>query len=401
MSNTHDNRKVQIVLFFIIGTLFFISISAYTAFVTPYAQELKFSPSSIGMILGATGFASLLARFPVGVMSQLFKKKKIVIQFGLILVATWLLVFFFPSFGTMYLAKAMGGITGATWVMYTVMFTTYFKEDEIPQSIGIIQLVSSIGPVIGANIGGYFSAQLGYQYAFMVAVCAAVIALVLSFFLKEPASTPPATSTEVFKIAKSQLVSKNAWIIGLFAAVAMMATYAGVDYLVPVLVGDMGGGALERTMITNFFRISGMIAAPVCGIVFYKLLGLVKTITLAAIATGIAFVACSFAPSFPVLYVLQGLVGFFFNVTITALMALVIMGVPQNEKPARMGLYQSIYSLGLMIGPMISGFLMEVLTLKMCYMIMGAAIVITGLLAKPLLPKDLIAESKKTMGVSS
>lgn len=401
MGSTPNNRNVQIVLFFIIGTLFFISISAYTAFVTPYAQELKFPSSSIGMILGATGFASLLSRFPVGVMSQLFRKKKIVIQFGLVLVGTWLLVFFFPSFGTMYLAKAMGGITGATWVMYTVMFTTYFTEEEIPKSIGIIQLVSSIGPVIGANIGGYFSGTLGYQYAFLVAVCAAGIALVLTLFLKETETAPPATSKEVFKIAKNQLVSKNAWIIGLFAAVAMMATYAGVDYLIPVLVGDMGGGALERTMITNFFRISGMIAAPVCGIVFYKKLGLIKTITFAAIATGISFVGCSFSPNFTALYILQGLVGFFFNVTITALMSLVIMGVPQNEKPARMGLYQSIYSLGLMIGPMISGFLMEVLTLKTCYIIMGAAIVITGLLAKPLLPKDLIAQSKKQMGMSA
>lgn len=397
MSNTHDNRKFQIVLFFIIGTLFFISISAYTAFVTPYAQELKLSSSSIGMILGATGFASLLSRFPVGVMSQLFKRKKIMIQLGLVLVSAWLLVFFFPSFSTMYIAKAMGGITGATWVMYTVMFTTYFREDEIPKSIGIIQLVSSIGPIIGANVGGYFSSLFGYQYAFMVAVCAAAIALFLSFFLKEPQTAPPASSAEILHIAKNQLSSKNAWTIGLFAAIAMMTTYAGVDYLVPVLVGNMGGGALERTMITNFFRIFGMIAAPVCGIVFYKKLGLIKTIAFSGIATGIVSILCPLAPNFTALYGLQAMVGFFFNVNITALMALVIMNVPLKEKPARMGMYQSIYSLGLMIGPMISGFLMETLSLQTCYLIMGTAIIITGLLAKPLLPKDLIAASKKEM----
>lgn len=397
MDNTHDNRNVQIVLFFIIGTLFFISISSYTAFITPYAQELKFSSSSIGMILGATGFASLLSRFPVGVMSQLFKKKKIMIQLGLLLVFSWLLVFFFPSFGTMYAAKAMGGITGATWVMYTVMFTTYFTEEEIPKSIGIIQLVSSIGPIIGANVGGYFSSLYGYEYAFMVAVFAAGLGLILSLFLKEPKTAPPASSSEILHIAKNQLVNKNAWIIGLFATIAMMTTYAGVDYLVPVLVGNMGGGALERTMITNFFRIFGMIAAPVCGIFFYKKLGLVKTIALSGIATGIASIACPFAPNFAALYALQAMVGFFFNVNITALMALVIMGVPQNEKPARMGMYQSIYSLGLMVGPMLSGFLMETVSLQTCYMIMGAAIIITGLFAKPLLPKDLIAASKKEM----
>lgn len=60
-----------------------------------------------------------------------------------------------------------------------------------------------------------------------------------------------------------------------------------------------------------------------------------------------------------------------------------------------MGLYQSIYSLGLMAGPMLSGFLMEGLTLQICYLIMGAVIIIAGLLAKPLLPKGLTAASEE------
>jgi Arabinose efflux permease len=393
-TNTY-NRKVQIVLFFTIATLFFISIASYTPFVTPYAQGLKLSPSAIGVALGATGMASLLTRFPVGVMSQLLKRKKVMMQIGLLLVFTWILVILFPGFNTLYLAKAMGGVTGATWVMYTAMFPSYFSEEDLPKSIGIIQLASSIGPLIAANVGGYFASLYGYEYAFVVAIAAAGLGLVLSLFLKEPQAAERAEAKEVLNIAKNQLTSKNAWIIGLFATVAMMTTYAGVDYLVPVLVGNMGGAAFELTMVTNFFRIFGMIAAPVCGYVFYKKLGLVKTIAISGVLTGIASIACPYSPNFMVLYFLQAMVGFFFNVNITALMALVIMGVSAKEKPARMGLYQSIYSIGFLIGPMTSGRLAETLPLTTNYLVMGAAIIVAGLLAKPLLPKGLIAKSKE------
>jgi len=400
VTTTTYNRKVQIALFFTIATLFFISIASYTPFVTPYAQGLGLSPSAIGTALGATGMASLLTRFPVGVMSQLLKRKKVMMQIGLLIVFSWILVMLFPSFGTLYIAKAMGGITGATWVMYTAMFPSYFDEDDLPKSIGIIQLASSIGPLIAANAGGYFAALYGFEYSFAVAMAAAGLGLVLSLFLKEPQVAQRADAKEVLHIAKNQLTNKNAWIIGLFAMVAMMTTYAGVDYLVPVLVGNMGGEAFELTMVTNFFRIFGMIAAPVCGYVFYKKLGLVKTIAISGVLTGLAAIACPYSPSFMVLYLLQAMIGFFFNVNITALMALVIMGVSDKEKPARMGLYQSIYSIGFLIGPMTSGRLAESQPLEVNYLVMGAAIIIAGLLAKPLLPKGLIAKSKEESSLS-
>lgn len=395
MTTTTYNRKFQIALFFTIATLFFISIASYTPFVTPYAEGLGLSPTAIGTALGATGMASLLTRFPVGVMSQLLKRKKVMMQIGLLLVFTWFLAILFPGFSSLYLAKAMSGITGATWVMYTAMFPSYFDEEDLPKSIGIIQLASSIGPLIAANAGGYFAALYGFEYSFVVAIVAAGAGLVLSLFLKEPQVAQRAEPKEVLDIAKNQLTNKNAWIIGLFAMVAMMTTYAGVDYLVPVLVGNMGGEAFELTMVTNFFRIFGMIAAPVCGYVFYKKLGLVKTIAISGVLTGIAAIACPYSPNFMVLYFLQAMIGFFFNVNITALMALVIMGLSDKEKPARMGLYQSIYSIGFLIGPMTSGRLAETQPLEVNYLVMGAAIILAGLLAKPLLPKGLIARSKE------
>ena len=74
-------------------------------------------------------------------------------------------------------------MTGGTWVLYTVLFASYFKNDDIPKAMGIIQLASTIGPFIGMNIGGIVSKLFGYEYSFIVAVIAAMLGLFLLLFI--------------------------------------------------------------------------------------------------------------------------------------------------------------------------------------------------------------------------
>ncbi|MFQ7473308.1 MAG: MFS transporter, partial [Anaerovoracaceae bacterium] len=119
MSNNY-NRMVQIVLFFIISTLFFVSISTYSSYITPLATDIGITPTVIGVILGATGMVSMFVRFPIGILSQMFSKRKLVIQLGLLVtVVAFFIAFLIPSAVTLFIAKAVGGLTGATWVMYT------------------------------------------------------------------------------------------------------------------------------------------------------------------------------------------------------------------------------------------------------------------------------------------
>ena len=130
------NRKVQIVLFFIISVLFFVSISAYSSYVTPFAEGKGMSPAQIGVILGATGMVSMFIRFPIGILAQLFSKRKLVCSLGLLItVVAWLIAFFVPNYATLFIAKGAGGITGATWVMYTVLFSTFFNTAIIVFSL--------------------------------------------------------------------------------------------------------------------------------------------------------------------------------------------------------------------------------------------------------------------------
>jgi Arabinose efflux permease len=392
-NNLSYNRSVQIILFFILSVLFFISIAAFDPFITPYATQLNIPVAQIGVILSVAGFSSLLARFPIGIIAEMFRKKKVLIQAGLLLTfVAWLIAFFFPSSHSLLIGKTVDGLTGATWVMYTVLFSTHFKNEEIPKAIGTIQLASTLGPFIGMNIGGLVSKVWGYEYSFIVAVIASGLGLIISLFIVEPHTTPATTAKEAFSLGVEQIRDKDVWILGLFASVAMMTTYAGRDLLTPIVAGKLGGDAIAITILPNLFMIFNSIAAVLSGTFFPKRLGLIRTVAIGALGQGFVAIAMPYSTSLIMLYVLQCFGGFFFSMNITVLLSLILIGVRAEVQTSRMGLYQSIYSVGLMIGPMISGFILENTNLKISYLIIGCAVIIMALLSKRLLPEHLLTQ---------
>ena len=171
-----------------------------------------------------------------------------------------------------------------------------------------------------------------------------------------------------------------------------MTTYAGRDLLTPIIAGELGGDAITITMLANLFMIFNSIAAVLSGTFFPKKLGLIRTVAIGALGQGIVAIAIPYSSSLMMLYVLQSFGGFFFSMNITVLLSLILIGVRTEVQTSRMGLYQSIYSIGLMFGPMISGFVLESTNLKISYFIMASAILIMALLSKRLLPEHLLTK---------
>lgn len=389
-NNTVGNRNLQLILFFIVGVLFFICISSFDPYITPYAMQLEIPVSKIGLVLSIAGAASIVVRFPIGVFAEMFRKRKILVQLGLMLtIICWLLAFLFPSITTLSFGKIADGVTGGTWVLYTVLFASYFKDEDIPKAMGMIQLASTIGPFIGMNIGGAVAKVLGYEYSFIVAVIAAIIGCFLLFFIKEQDAVTGVDAKMAWSYGKEQLLDRDVWILGLIASVAMMTTYAGRDLLQPLMVSELGGDAVALTILPNLFMIFNSIATALSGILFEKF-GLVKTVAAGALGQGAVAILMPFSPTLGMLYVLQAAGGFFFGMTITVLLALIIMGVRPEVQTSRMGLYQSIYSVGLMAGPIISGYILESTSLKVTYFILAIAIIVIGCLSKKLLPTHLL-----------
>ncbi|WP_057914663.1 MFS transporter [Peribacillus muralis] len=386
--------RPDVVLLFIVTLLFFISISAFDPFISTYATELGIAPTVVGGIVGAAGLASLFTRLPVGILSDLFFKRKVFIQIGLLItIVPWTIAFIEPNATTLYIGKISDGLTGSTWVIYTVMFASYFRESETARAIAIIAVASPVGSLIGTTIGGLVTTNYGYASSFLVAVIAAAIAFILTLFLKEEKVSEVKIKFDK-NILVEQFSDKSLWVLSVLSIITHMVLYGTRDTFTPLVAIDLGANPFIISWLANTHLILYGIAAALCGMFFYKRLGLVGTGALGFFLQGVIAILIPYAPNLTSLFILQGIAGIAFGLNLTVLLSLIIANTPAQKQTTRMGLFQSVYSFGIFFGPLIMGIMIESFSREFSFLIIGIfscfAAVLTKVLIKPKMSENLV-----------
>ncbi|MGM7724286.1 MFS transporter [Metabacillus sp. Hm71] len=380
MSQT-SNRK-EIILFFIISLLFFVTITAFDPFISSYAKDLGFDSVVIGSIIGISGIVALFTRLPLGVFSDMLHKRRLFIQFGLLItIVMWTLAFLLPTATTLYLGKISDGLTGSTWVIYNVMFASYFGVREAAKAVAILSVASPFGSILGTTIGGLIANSYGYRYSFLVAVFAALIAFVLTFFTKD-LSIKDAKVKYDKKILVEQMTDKKIWTISILATISMMVIIGTRDTFTPLVAADLGANPLTIGMLANTHLILYGIAAALCGSLFYKKIGMVNTAILGALLQGIIVILIPYAEGLTILFLLQAIAGFGFGLNFTVITSLAVENISEIKQSTRIGLFQSIYSAGMFFGPVLIGIVIKAFSMTTGFLMIGVLSIMSAILIK-------------------
>ncbi|MEC0346474.1 MFS transporter [Peribacillus frigoritolerans] len=380
-TNKINNRK-ETILFFIISLLFFVTITAFDPFISSYAKDLGFDSVIIGSIIGISGIVALLTRLPIGVFSDMLHKRRLFIQMGLLItIVMWTLAFFIPNATTLYLGKISDGLTGSTWVIYNVMFASYFGVKEAAKAVAILGVASPVGSILGTTIGAVVANNYGYRYSFLVAVAAAILALVLTFFTKDLSIKGVKVKYDK-KILVEQITDKKIWVISVLATIALMVTIGTRDTFTPLVATDLGANPLLIGMLANTHLIIYGLAAGLCGALFYKKIGLMNTAILGAVLQGVIIILIPYAENLTMLFLLQAFQGFGYGLIFTVVTSWAVENIPEIKQSTRMGLFQSLYSAGMFLGPVLIGILIEVFSRSTGYLIMGALSIVSTILIK-------------------
>lgn len=374
--------RPELLTFFTMSVLFFICIHGFDAFMAPYMVRLGIEPQTIGMIMGASGLASLCIRFPLSVISDVMKNRKVFMQFALLLpVIAWPLAWMFPAALTFWLAKLACGIAAASWVLYNIIFIRYFRRDEAPAAVALLALAGPIGVFISNAICGAVALWFGDTHAFFVPAAAGCLALLLSLRIREGEDIHRAPHLKAcVESAKRQLGDSTIWFIGLLATVVILVPFATRDTLTPIYAQQLGAKAGTLAVLSNIHLLFYGIAVAMCSSVFYKRLGLVNT---ALVGIGLQIISSIFMPftsNLWLIYLWQGLAGFSFGMAFAVFMSLSVVNTTENEQTTRMGLFQTIYSCGMFFGPVLMGVLLQHVNLSAGYWVIGGLCLIAGLL---------------------
>lgn len=348
--------RQSVLLFCLMTGAFWFSQYAYMPQLTKYASQIGASMQTIGLISGAYGFSQVLLRVPLGLYSDYLGRRKIFVLIGITMtVLSPLIVLLAPNPNFLIAARFFTGVAAATWVNITVMFSEYFKNSESTKAIGIINSTNRLGQLSAFIIGGIVVAAFEVRAAFVLSAVMGTIALVAGFRIKETGSKSKAKKT--FNLKDIFLLYKNRRLVSvsLLGLLSQLITFSTVFSFTPLLATELGAESFHLNLYNILFILPQIFFATLSGTVIRDRFGEKATLTAGFALVTLSCIMIPFLNHYVQLFPIMLLSGIGTSMSFPLLMGIAIKDVEIAYKSSAMGFYQSVYAVGMTIGPILIG----------------------------------------------
>lgn len=385
--NSNSSVNYRPVFFCIVTMFFWFAMYTYVPVFAAYVEELGASHKLAGIIVGSYGFTQMMLRIPVGIISDRLHKRRMFISLGLLFT-------FLSSAGlsattslTLILVfRALAGAAAATWVGFTVLYTSYFKHEESVKAIGVINFFTTIGQMTAMLAGGWVAQNISTKATFSLGALAGLIGLGASFFIVE--KYEPQAEKITFKGIIELLKNHTLLCVSSLAVLSQLITFATVFGFTPVFARNIGASRFEMSILTVVSSLPAAIASLAAGKYLAKKFGEKTIVITGFILTGIFTLIIPFTKSFPLLLATQVFSGFGRGLSFTLLMGLSIKDVRSDRRATAMGFFQAIYGLGMFLGPVFLGTISDLFSLEQGFVAMGLTGIATAAISYILLEKS-------------
>ena len=346
--------------------LFWFSVYTYPSFLSSYAENtLKAGSVMIGLIVGSYGFTQMLIRIPLGIVSDIIKKRKLFVQLGfaasMVASAGLAVVSMFdaepaPALSVMVLIfRSMAGVCASTWVAFSVLYSAAYPPEKTGAAMSRMAFPQTGSQVIAMLAGATLMNYLGEIWAFLLATAAGAAGLVIISMVDDIPPPPGRNYTlkGIFEVAKDKGLITGTLLATLYQLIAWATVQGFVQNwakeYVPGFGNELLGWLSFAFLLPNTFvsRISGGKLSDKFG----------RT---AVMCAGFGFVALAcclypFSRSVWALMANQALFGIGTGMILPLTMACAVQTIAPEKKGAAMGMYQAIYGAGMFLGPVIAG----------------------------------------------
>ena len=367
--------------------LFWSSLYIYNAYLSAYARTLGASLSLVGVIVAAYGFTQLVLRIPIGIASDRLGRRKPFVLAGALagaLSAASMLIA--PEPWVLVLGRGLAGVAAACWVPLSVLLVSSYPKGEVVRATSMATALGAVGMTVASAAGGQLAQVAGVRPPFLVGIGLGVLTALLLARVTEAERTVrrPTSLGTLLAVGKTPLLLA----VSILALLNQYISWAMTQGFVPVYAAELGAtkaqlGILMSTWQATYAAVS-FLGAPITA-----RLGSRWTVALGMALTTVATLLTPATRAFWPLVALRLVHGVGVGVTTPVLMAGVMFAVPDERRGAAMGFYQSIYAIGMVAGPAISGVFGDSLGLGTTFIITGLIGLATTALSVVLLPHTM------------
>ena len=321
-----------------------------------------------GVVIAAYGLAQFLAAPLLGALSDRYGRRPVLLISQLGWGLDFLLIAFAPSLGWILLARVLGGITGAGFIVASSYVADVTTPEKRTQGMGLIGAMFGVGFIVGPALGGVLG-EYGVRVPFYAAAGVALLNVAYGFLIL-PESLP-VDKRSVY--SRAQLLAKSNPFTALYALrhLPKSAVVGSVLALVVALaVCDLAQFMMHSTFVlyttqrygwTPFdngmalFAV-GVLMALVQGVLLaplVKKLGERRLALFALVFGAIEFAGMAWAPTG---FAMMAVIGVFFlaGAAHPAIMGLVSQSVPESEQGAVMGAIAGLSALMIVLAPLVA-----------------------------------------------
>lgn len=334
-------------------SFFWFAHYTYVPILAPYAEHRGASFELIGLIVSAYGLAQLVLRLPLGVFADRLGRRKPFVAIGLLTAAVaGAGLALSPSPEAMAGVRFVSGISACAWVTFTVLYASYYPEGDTTRAMGHLAFCNGVSIMVASFVGGWLAEHLGWTAPFWAAGGFGLVGFAVSLLLRE---ARPDTTQPQDRVPLSQTLGHRPLIwASIVAALGMYNVFASSFGFLPNYAVSIGATKTQLGLLSTitllFSSTSGLLSARTSA-----WLGPRVAIGASYLLITGATLAIPHVSDVHYLYVLQSLTGLGRGTAYPILMGLAIHGLPPRAKATAMGFFQAVYSLGMFLGPVISG----------------------------------------------
>lgn len=337
---------------FISIMLLFFSMYTYVPIFPTYINSMTNNAFMVGIIVGSYGITQMVLRIPLGYLSDITGRRKIFVIIAMLFsVASSGIVVFHQSPTILLICRIFAGVTAAGWVPISTLFTSYYNKESTYKAVGLANSANQLGQSMAIITGGIIAQLFSNVYSFGLATVAAILGLLISFFLYEEPK-PDKNIRNPIKSIVETVKNKDIMLPSIIAMFLQFIAFATAFAFTPIFAQEaFYTNTIQISLLSLIYIIPAVFSSSISN--FWVRKYSYKTVVfLGFLITSLLTVFIPFAPSFFVLLLIQGVLGFMRGLVMSTLMGRVSF---VSRKGIAMGVFQSIYALGMFIGPLISG----------------------------------------------
>jgi len=363
----------------LLGTATFLFWAALYLFVPVlplHAESLGAGLPMVGAVIASYAVAQLLLRIPIGIGTDLLGRRKPFVVAGLLIASVGAVVMAFaPGAWSLLTGRTITGIAAATWVATSILFASYFPPEHSARGIGIISFVSHIAVVFATYVGGQVADLWGYRAAFLGGAALGVIGIVFLAPVAEPFVVRSRTQSwrALLKVAVHPLLLLVS-VISIFIHFANSATI----FSFTLVYADRLGASSSDLGLISAANLGTAALSTLVTVYLVERWGYSFAISVGAALMGTALLVTPHVADLWLFGGLQIAAGAGRGLASTSLMAASISAVQPDYRATAMGVYQAVYSIGMLTGPILGGVAADGLGIGSAFYLSGSLTLLAG-----------------------